>query len=184
MRAVLLSIKPKYCELIANGKKTIEVRKTKPKIETPFKCYIYCTKQKDLKFWKSANYLYCDDRSHNAFDKCMNGKVIGEFVCSSIVPLLIKYSDPNDPLSLREFPYTGLTDRQIIEYLGNGKRGYGWFISNLIVYDEPKEISEFKKYCDNNCYKQCPHYLGKDYGCEGLPLKRPPQSWCYVEGDV
>ena len=43
MKAVLISIQPKWCELIASGKKTIEVRKTKPKLETPFKCYIYCT---------------------------------------------------------------------------------------------------------------------------------------------
>lgn len=43
MKSVLISIKPKWCELIAGGKKTIEVRKTKPKIDTPFKCYIYET---------------------------------------------------------------------------------------------------------------------------------------------
>lgn len=44
--SVMMSIKPKYCELIAAVKKTIEVRKTKPKLKTPFKCYIYCTKDK------------------------------------------------------------------------------------------------------------------------------------------
>ena len=44
MKSVLISIKPKWCELIVSGKKTVEVRKTKPKLETPFKCYIYCTK--------------------------------------------------------------------------------------------------------------------------------------------
>ena len=43
-KAVLISIQPKWCELISNGKKTIEVRKTRPMLETPFKCYIYCTK--------------------------------------------------------------------------------------------------------------------------------------------
>ena len=48
MKAVMLSIKPKWCELIASGKKTIEVCKTKPKLETPFKCYIYCTKGREL----------------------------------------------------------------------------------------------------------------------------------------
>ena len=42
-KAVMLSIRPKWCEKIASGEKTIEVRKTKPKLETPFKCYIYCT---------------------------------------------------------------------------------------------------------------------------------------------
>ena len=45
-RAVLISIQPKWCELIASGRETIVVRKTKPKIPTPFKCYIYCTKPK------------------------------------------------------------------------------------------------------------------------------------------
>lgn len=44
MKCVLISIKPKWCELIANGTKTVEVRKTKPKLIPPFKCYIYCTK--------------------------------------------------------------------------------------------------------------------------------------------
>ena len=28
-KAVMISIKPKYCELIANGKKTVEVRKSR-----------------------------------------------------------------------------------------------------------------------------------------------------------
>ena len=42
MKSILLSIKPKYVELIASGEKTIEVRKSRPKLETPFKCYIYC----------------------------------------------------------------------------------------------------------------------------------------------
>lgn len=44
MQAVMLSIKPKWCELIAKSQKTVEVRKTKPKLKPPFKCYIYCTK--------------------------------------------------------------------------------------------------------------------------------------------
>ena len=43
-KAVLISIRPEWCDLIVRGKKTIEVRKTRPKLETPFKVYIYCTK--------------------------------------------------------------------------------------------------------------------------------------------
>ena len=46
MKSLLISINPKWCELIASGKKTVEVRKTKPKLETPFKVYIYETKGK------------------------------------------------------------------------------------------------------------------------------------------
>ena len=57
-KAVLISIRPEWCEKIINGQKTIEVRKTRPKMDTPFKCYIY---------------------------KCGNGKVIGEFLCDEII---------------------------------------------------------------------------------------------------
>ena len=89
MKSVLLSIKPKYCELIAGGIKTIEVRKTKPKLDTPFKCYIYCTKDKNISFWTGKRYSYADDRSHNLFDVCGNGKVIGEFVCDEIFPIRV-----------------------------------------------------------------------------------------------
>lgn len=77
-KAILLSIQPKWCGLIANGKKTIEVRKTKPKIKVPFKAYIYCTNDKKNHFWTGKRYSYADERSHNAFDKDGNGKVIGE----------------------------------------------------------------------------------------------------------
>ena len=42
-KAVLLSIRPEWCEKILGGEKTVEIRKTRPKLEPPFKCYIYCT---------------------------------------------------------------------------------------------------------------------------------------------
>ena len=77
-KTVLLSIKPKYCEFIANGKKTIEVRKTKPELELPFKCYIYCTKSNDglIKGDISTTVDYVAKNS---------GKVIGEFVCDAYI---------------------------------------------------------------------------------------------------
>lgn len=45
MKSCLLSIQPKWCELIASGEKTIEVRKTAPKLETP-SCYIQYMKSR------------------------------------------------------------------------------------------------------------------------------------------
>ena len=147
-KAVMISIRPKWCGLIASGKKTIEVRKTRPKIKAPFKCYIYCTKDKHDSF-------ICRGGDDMPFD-VGNGMVIGEFVCDAVIPMSIKYSDPNSKLALKEFPYTCLTDKQIIDYLGNGVGGYGWHISDLKIYDQPKELREFN-------------------------FSRPPQSWCYVE---
>lgn len=180
-KSVLPSIKPKYCELIASGKKTVEVRKTKPKLDTPFKCYIYCTKDKDILFWKGKRYAYADDRSHNLFDVCGNGKVIGEFVCNSIYPISITYSDPNNTMALREFPFTCLTDKEIMDYLGNGKKGYGFHISDLVIYDKPKKITKFYKPCgEHDCFL-CDYWIDEEQVCAQPPITRPPQSWCYVE---
>lgn len=82
MKAVLISIQPKWCELIASGKKTIEVRKTRPKIETPFRCYIYMTATKErCRLWEYITAY------QNSKGDILNGsqKVIGEFVCDDII---------------------------------------------------------------------------------------------------
>lgn len=158
MKSVLISIKPKWCELIASGKKTIEVRKTRPKCDTPFKCYIYCTKDKGVSFWTGKRYAYADDRSHNLFDVCGNGKVIGEFVCDAIYDCRDVSRDD-----------TCITIAEWLKYT-KGHKGevYGWHISNIVIYDKPKSIKEFY------------HYGVK----RGAKVTRPPQSWCYVEEEV
>ena len=89
-RAVLLSIQPRYCELIASGKKTVEVRKTRPKLETPFKCYIYCTQSELLTKSHLTGEIYV--ASNKKYKKLLelrgnltlSDKVIGEFVCKYI----------------------------------------------------------------------------------------------------
>ncbi len=178
VRAVMISVRPQWCALIANGKKTLEVRKTQPKLNTPFKCYIYCTIKGDA---LCPPHLNCNEyaihRRNNGTitGRCMaekekaesdykyaNGKVIGEFVCDSIFPISVEYSDTSSSIALNEFPYTCLTDKQIMDYLGNGKTGYAWHISCLKIYEEPKELNEFV--------------------CNGKTINRPPQSWRYVEG--
>ena len=89
MKSILLSIKPKYVELIASGQKTIEVRKTAPK-EVPFKCYIYCCKAKPY-LYKEANppfELFLDSDLYEGEgydDRLFSGKVIGEFICDEII---------------------------------------------------------------------------------------------------
>ena len=211
MKSVLISIQPKWCEMIASGKKTIEVRKTRPKLETPFKVYIYCTRPKEWfrysSFGRASNESLwfangkvemCDGFKywHDGGDYInLNGKVIGEFICDAIIPMSVSYSNPNHHLAFREYPYTGLTDKQIMDYLGNGKDGYGWHITDLVIYDKPKVLCDFERpckgigeyegetYCD--CLN-CDDAGDSDYGiiaCDRT-LKRPPQSWCYVEAQL
>lgn len=172
MKAVMLSIKPKYCELIASGKKTMEVRKTRPKLETPFKCYIYCTKPKNNAevLWTGAEQVIgkVSDQS--------NGKVIGEFVCDGII---LMADSGVFFASITDYDVTScyLNYRELHKY-GNGKNLYGWHISDLVIYDKPKELSEFYKH--DNTYDNVFGWVFEDRP-KKVPIKRPPQSWCYVE---
>lgn len=206
-KAVLMSIQPKWCELIASGKKTIEVRKTRPKIDVPFKCYIYMTKGK----W------YKDNKNKWHYG---NGKVIGEFVCDRIQPFesefvdddcyefvaSLDYDEDGDATGFIEwsndsdFSYES-TDfykkccvkyEELKNYMGQGiNEFYGWHISDLVIYDKPKKLNEFYTECQMSC-EHCEMWGSVrvnaeefDMDCKSdwvnhKPLKRPPQSWCYV----
>lgn len=154
MKAVMLSIQPKWCELIASGRKTIEVRKTRPKMGTPFKCYIYQT-------------LHREGRQGMTYS---DGKVIGEFVCDRIDDYAFDYcthpeisgvglnGDGGDnwyEIDEEDLIKTCLSEDELKTY-GNRNMLHGWNISDLKIYDKPKSLSEFA-------------------------LNRPPQSWGYVE---
>lgn len=161
--AVLISIQPKWCAMITQGKKILEVRKNRPKIETPFKCYIYCTKDKANHFWIGKRYSYVDDRSHNAFDKVGNGRIIGEFVCSDI-EILHSNTIFNAPAL---FAQSCMTYEEYFEY-EMGETVYLWHISDFKAYDEPYTMSDFAR------------LRGTTRFGEPVEIVRPPQSWCYI----
>lgn len=182
MKAVLISIQPKWCELIANGKKTVEVRKTRPKIETPFKCYIYCT----MPNTKDPHNIL---EIHNESGKIhkANGKVIGEFVCNMIGkvgwitnPSKLDWKDGYNE-------ETCLSNRETYEYT-KGELFYEWFISDLVIYDKPKDLNEFVNPCiygeesDVSCFlcDKSGYRPDMHIDCFNV-VERPPQSWCYVD---
>lgn len=153
MKAIMLSIQPKYCELIASGKKTVEVRKTVPKLETPFKCYIYETAKRILvgehfePSKSNANFL-CGGKLHYIVKKDWRygkGKVIGELVCDRVDAYEYSTIDGVD-IDDDELLETML-DREEINIYANGKDLYGLHIANLKIYDKPKELGEFFTAC-------------------------------------
>lgn len=186
MKSILMSIKPKYVELIASGQKTIEVRKSKPNIDTPFKCYIYCT---------NGNGTLNDTLMSSDRRFVLNQKVIGEFVCGRII-CSQAYFDSQGKNHLtnifeEDIKRTCLTEYELWNYIA-GKAvkanemydGYLWHIYNLKIYDKPKELREFKKPCDRflDCIT-CKRLVRNDFlSCDNI-ITRPPQSWCYVEGE-
>ena len=169
MKSVLISIQPKWCKLIASGKKTVEVRKTRPNIKTPFKCYIYCTKD-NTDIVPSRIWWKMDK---TGFQHILNGMVIGEFVCDKIIELApINRADEDIEKQ------ACLSREQIVEYL-RGK-GWAWHISDLVIYDKPKELGEFFHACDKPKGTDCSLCVDRrENKCKSIT--RPPQSWCYVE---
>lgn len=172
-KAVLISIRTKWCELIASGKKTIEVRKTRPQIKTPFKCYIYCTNNGDTLYSVNGKVQPCNsfeiNLKENSIVSELNGYVIGEFVCDRITD--IHLTDEGYDFDVPKM--TGLKYEEMEAYLGR-KNGYGWHISELKVYDKPKELSEFQLYYSRAIYEN-------GFPMPTKEIKRPPQSYCYVE---
>ena len=168
MKAVLLSIRPNWCKLIWSGMKTVEVRKTRPKLETPFKCYVYCTRDKHLAFMQNAsgtNLIACMDvdAAIPVGGAIGNGKVIGEFTCDDIYEI-----DSTKKIGAGFAEDSCVSSRNIHEYLG-GQTGYGWHISNLKIYDPLKDLGDFTGLRETK------------FGSEPVTIKRPPQSWRYVE---
>lgn len=224
MKAVMLSVQPKWCELIANGEKTVEVRKTRPKLEAPFKVYIYCTKGKDrlLEIIKEGDEFFGEVYKGKTkfikgyeswFTRENGGKVIGEFICDEIHEFESEFWDdetyeairevitPEDFAEHGEYEYKMIASndwqnhrknwlckescvswKELRKYIGTGINiFYGWHISQLKIYDEPKGLWKFFKPCDG-CDKigtmRCTEELSP---CRSKVLTRPPQSWCYTE---
>ncbi len=224
MKSVLISIRPRWAEKICHKigndtnrnpiyEKPIEVRRSKPS-EVPFRGLIYATKPKewykcgavrvsDESLWLASGKVeMCDglkfwgDCVENY--QCLNGKVIGEFICNTVEEFHEWELSPQGKFAdfererLAEFLTAScLSEEEVVRYRENlpyYQPLYGWHISDLKIYDKPKELSEFYRICKNPCKPSngktlcLTTKLLKMNGCDGkIPLTRPPQSYMFVE---
>ena len=182
MKSVLISIRPQWVEKIASGEKTIEVRKTAPK-EVPFKAYIYETKH-------ATEMPWVDEDGHFIYKG--RGQVIGEFVCDKILEIKVFKNGAIENFWFYNLDKSCLSFDEMGAYIGKGNIGYGWHISDLKIYDKPKELSMFispskAKECVDYCINGICSNLGYEElcgairRCEYKKLTRPPQSYMFVE---
>lgn len=180
MKSVLISIQPQWCEKIAVKNKLLEIRKTRPNIQSPFKCYIYQTHRNWV--YKLLEKIRSLAWARTVMDG--QGKVIGEFICDHIKAITASdfiVAEDGD----RAIEGSCLTRQETKSYAGwrkgtplwECKDLYGWHISNLVIYDKPKNLSEFRKPLECHRGEQCEECTG----CWDCEITRPPQSWCYVE---
>jgi len=193
-KAVLISIRPEWVKKILAGEKILEVRKTRPKLEAPFKVYIYCTAG-NLSY-KVNGGMVCN---------VSGGKiVVGEFTCDNIATYNYDYC-PHPEIGMdydcgdswweiddEDLKSACLSEKEFRYYAFGREAMYGWHISDLKIYDAPKDLNEFwlppELYCEKERCGGCPYDQVADvngeysFDCEWKrPLTRPPQSWCYVE---
>lgn len=205
MKNIITSVSPYLCEKIMSDDCKILVKKSTPK-EVPFKAYIYCTKEKPciqkIRFGDIAI-------SHTQISKNLyNGKVIGEFICDRIDRIekrginnnfdycylsLNEWGNDDIEIEIKDIQKSCIPKSELNAYGENSSCLYGWHISDLKIYDKPKELSEFKTPPCEKSEKACGNcrWLVKIntpdvYECEcyvedGRPITRPPQSWQYVE---
>lgn len=193
MKSVLISIQPYWVFLIIARlmgwnipqEKTVEVRKDYPKAsDWNNVAHIYCSKNR-----KSFNRI---PKEYQPFMEKLLGKVVGEFVCDRIEQIVPDYN----PV-LQKFFYgyvidltpTCLSEENLHKYAGIEPL-YFWHISNLEIYDKPKELGEFyircgdrKIKCDSCKYKKQDSWFDSPY-CEVdgyISLTHPFQSWGYVD---
>lgn len=171
-KAVLISIRPEWVEKILSGEKTVEVRKSRPRLEAPFKCYIYCTKGRKPWVLDGVPGIRQD------------GNVVAEFTCDRIdiiwrrgIPSNYDYCYlslddwGNDDIEteIRDIRGSCIPKEMLNAYAGKTPALYAWHISGLKIYGNPKKLSEFTR------------LEIKKFWVSEENIARPPQSWCYVE---
>lgn len=180
-KAVMLSIRPKWCNLIARGVKTVEIRKSRPNQEPPFRCYIYCTAGTGKNTFNvpipdgKVLQHYVETGSMDCINCPVgNSMVIGEFICDRIDCITGSSFVVADDAK-KAVAGSCLTVEDAMKYAGK-KDVFKWHITNLKIYDTPMPLQEFRKW--NECYRG----IQKEdcVACFECEIKQPPQSWFYV----
>lgn len=198
MKAVLISIHPKWAHKILDGEKTIEVRKTRPKIEPPFKCYIYMTAGGYE--WQKEPFSTAVVPNPEGTEMYNGAKtVVAEFTCDRIDPIRVFNNGTIQNWECYGLEKSCVPYGDIVKYIGNSRSGYGWHISGLKIYDKPKKLGDFTPHCrfmtddmlscdHRKVACNCQHFDHNPWPDCSLNavickrrVKRPPQSWSYVE---
>lgn len=187
-KRVLISIKPKWCGKIFSGFKNLEFRKAVPKIDLPFKCYVYCTAKEErlIEIIRDGDDVYGTEYHGKdifikgdketpvaMFDRCKT--VIGEMTVDRVEEITVRFDESDEydrPVAYygserfldlpKGYIFSGgITLPEYMKYKGKGKV-YGWRISDYKLYDKPKKIDTFRLYGTDN------------------PVKYPPQSYVFV----
>lgn len=197
MKSILLSIKPEWYAKILNGEKTIEIRKNKALASAIQKLineygyadiYVYCSKS-NTQYLVGSKTQKCEiiTKSPNArfspnIDKYTgNGKVLFKFRCYKVEE--IETCERHSPELLNQ---SCLNANEFYDYLTKGRNflgqvlGYAIHISDLEIFDRPKELSELKY---PHSRLGIPRWEIVNGNFVEKRIRKAPQNYCYIEGE-
>lgn len=195
MKAILISDYAKWCALMMNGIKTIEVRKNKALASAIqnlineygyAEIYVYCSKDK-----KYANLV-----NRGGF---ITGMVAFKFRCYKVEEHTASFSNDIGCQSADLFvdeeteqilKKACLTNEELYKYLNANlldemdtdyKTFFAIYIHKLEVFDKPRELNEFKRYHEPSEHSACWKCKRFGTGCVSCSITKAPQNFCYVE---
>lgn len=192
MDSILFPIHPEHCSYIVQGIKEWEFRTRPPKSETPYRGYIYCTGGKllyeDFPHGDRSREIKLADYRYARQSHALNGKVIGEFICDKTVEVVRNGFVNPFAINSQVLEKGHLSNSEFLSYTNHYHKDlYALHISKLVIYDKPKELTEFKRPHNRaNCgNKDCGFLINRECGnsrcCDRLIIKQAPQSWCFAE---
>lgn len=162
-KAILMSIRKEHNKNIFDGIKRFEGRKTLPAI-IPLGNHIDNTSTYNPSEYDVICYVYEPTTGGGC------GKVVGQFVCDFAQTFHSKIAN------MKMVANALCVTEDFAKQYFNREKGYMLRVCIPQRYDKPKELSEFRSHnvrtyiMDENGYPMPTH-----------EIKRPPQSWCYVE---
>lgn len=204
MKSLMISDKPKWCALMMNGDKTIEFRKNKALASAIQKLIneygyaeicVYCSKDEYLYrtnkgYIASKKPLAVGKGTEYTFAYSDEGKVLFKFRCYKVEEKT-PFEEYESPFGMA-YKLTGdkvvccykacLSYDEYNHYL-KGKNGYAIHISDLKIFDKPKELSEFIVCTEKNhkCNKPITYPCRK---CVYMnELTKAPQNFTYIESE-
>ena len=127
--AVLMSVRPKWVNLMASGEKTLEIRKNYPKqIEAPFKVIVYCTKDDVIPFFVNG--------------KRWNGYVVGEFTCRGYEMFRVPFPGSLETMDA-DILRRSCAEWTNLHWYAGRRTMFGWDVSDFELYDEPQELEKY-----------------------------------------
>jgi hypothetical protein len=175
MKKIMLSVQPQWLAKILNGEKTVEIRKTVPKL--PCTVWLYCTKGGAVLLQDWGNAMI-----QNGIPQ-LNGQIVAKFVLEKADKIQYGFihdvvgAEVQDSGKNGYFITNGQIESARIGYYellkyGKTKPLFAWHIDSLVIFDKPMELKQFGTWDAKRWHENGTHWF---------PLNRAPQSWQYVE---